>query len=142
MEYKSEEIESILPHKYPFLLVDRIIGGEAGIWARGVKNVTRNEEFFNGHFPKEHLMPGVLIIEALAQVGAISILALEENRGKLVYFAGIKSAKFRKKVVPGDSLILETRLEKLRGSIGFAKALAKVEGEIVTEAELIFALEK
>lgn len=141
MKYNSNEIEKILPHRYPFLLVDKIIEGEKGVYAKGIKNVTRNEYFFNGHFENHHIMPGVLIIEALAQVGCIGILSLEENEGKLVFFAGIKNAKFKRPVYPGDTLQLECRLEKLRGNIGFAKAVAKVDGNICTTAEIIFSIE-
>ena len=140
MKYNSNEIEEIIPHRYPFLLVDKIIDGEIGKWAKGVKNVTRNEEFFNGHFPDYHVMPGVLIIEALAQVGAVSILADNEYRGRLALFAGIKNARFFRQVVPGDSIILECSLERIRSNIGFAKAKASVDGEKVCEADLIFAL--
>lgn len=140
MRLNSNEIKEILPHRYPFLLVDRIIDGEEGRWARGIKNVSQNEEYFNGHFPGHHVMPGVLIIEALAQVGAISILSLEENKGKLAFFAGIRNARFRKEVVPGDQLILECTLDKMKGNIGIGKAVATVDGEICARADLTFAI--
>ena len=126
MKLNSNEIQSIIPHRYPFLLVDRIVDGEAGKWALGVKNVTVNEHFFSGHFPEYHVMPGVLIIEALSQVGAVALLSLEENRGKIAFFAGIKSAKFKREVIPGDQLQLECRLERQIRNIGFGKATAKV----------------
>jgi 3-hydroxyacyl-[acyl-carrier-protein] dehydratase len=140
MKLNSNEIEKILPHRYPFLLVDKIIDGEEGNWAAGIKNITRNEYFFQGHFPEYHVMPGVLIIEALAQVGAIALLSLEENRGKIAFFAGIKSAKFKKEVLPGDQLYLECKLKRQLGNIGFGSAIAKVDGEICCTAELTFAI--
>lgn len=141
MKLNSNEIENIIPHRYPFLLVDKIIDGEVGSWALGVKNVTRNEEFFNGHFPDYHVMPGVLIIEALAQVGAVAMLADPDYEGKLALFAGIRNARFFRQVVPGDSIMLKCSLERIRGSIGFAKAVATVEEEKVAEADLIFAIQ-
>ena len=141
MRLTSNEIEKILPHRYPFLLVDRIVDGEEGLWAKGIKNVTRNEEFFNGHFPEKHVMPGVLVIEALAQVGAISILSLKENKGKIAYFAGIKSAKFKKQIIPGDQIELTCSLEKMKKNIGFGKCVAKVDGKVACMADLIFAVE-
>lgn len=140
MKLNSNEIQSIIPHRYPFLLVDRIVDGEAGKWALGVKNVTVNEHFFSGHFPEYHVMPGVLIIEALSQVGAVALLSLEENRGKIAFFAGIKSAKFKREVIPGDQLQLECRLERQIRNIGFGKATAKVGNEICCTAELMFAI--
>lgn len=141
VKLNSNEIENILPHRYPFLLVDKIIDGEKGSWAKGIKNVTRNEEFFNGHFPENHIMPGVLIVEALAQVGAISILSEEENKGKLVYFAGIKSVRFKKPVVPGDTIELYCELTRIVRNIGFGKCIAKVDGEVCCEGELMFAIQ-
>lgn len=140
MNYNSNEIEKIIPHRYPFLLVDKIIDGEVGSWALGIKNVSRNEEFFNGHFPDYHVMPGVLIIEALAQVGAIAMLSDPKYKGRLALFAGIKNARFSRQVVPGDSIMLKCSLEKLRGTIGFAKAIATVDEERIAEADLIFAI--
>lgn len=140
MKLTSNEIEEIIPHRYPFLLLDKILDGEAGKWALGVKNVSVNEYFFPGHFPNHHVMPGVLIIEALSQVGAVALLSLPENRGKLAFFAGIRSAKFKRQVVPGDQLLLECRLERQLAGIGFGKALAKVEGEIACIAQIVFAI--
>lgn len=140
MRLNSNEIKEIIPHRYPFLLVDRIIDGEEGKWAKGIKNVSQNEEYFNGHFPGHHVMPGVLIIEALAQVGAISILSLEENKGKLAFFAGIKNARFRKEVQPGDQIVLECRLDRMKAGIGIGKAVARVDGEICAQADLTFAI--
>lgn len=140
MKLNSNEIQEVIPHRYPFLLIDKIIDGEKGKWALGIKNVSQNEYFFNGHFPDHHVMPGVLIIEALAQVGAVAILSLEENKGKTAFFAGIKSAKFKRQVIPGDQLTLECRLDRVRRGIGFGKAIAKVDGELACSAELIFAV--
>ena len=136
----SNQIQEIIPHRYPFLLVDRIDELEPGKRALGVKCISANEMQFMGHFPQQHVMPGVLIIEALAQVGAVAILSLEANKGKITYFAGIKSAKFRQKVVPGDFLTLETELIKVKGSIGVGKAIAKLGDKVAVEAELTFAI--
>ncbi|OLO42324.1 3-hydroxyacyl-[acyl-carrier-protein] dehydratase FabZ [Alkalihalophilus pseudofirmus] len=135
-----EEIKEIIPHRYPFLLIDRILEVEEGQRAIGIKNVTANEEFFNGHFPDYPVMPGVLIIEALAQVGAVAILKKEENRGKLAFFAGIDNCRFKEQVKPGDQLRLEVEIVRLRGPIGKGKATASVEGKVVCETELMFAL--
>ncbi|MEB1809710.1 MAG: 3-hydroxyacyl-ACP dehydratase FabZ [Bacillaceae bacterium] len=135
-----EEIKEIIPHRYPFLLIDRILEVEEGQRAVGLKNVTANEEFFNGHFPDYPVMPGVLIIEALAQVGAVAILKKEENRGKLAFFAGIDKCRFKEQVKPGDQLRLEVEIVRLRGPIGKGKATASVDGKVVCETELMFAL--
>lgn len=135
------EIKEIIPHRYPFLLIDRIIEVEEGKRAVGLKNVTANEEFFNGHFPDYPVMPGVLIVEALAQVGAVAMLKKEENKGRLAFFAGIDNCRFKRQVFPGDQLHLEVEMTRLRGSVGKAKAIASVEGELVCEAELMFALD-
>jgi len=135
------EIQKIIPHRYPFLFIDRvdeIIPGEKAI---GYKNVTVNEYFFQGHFPGEMVMPGVLMIEALAQVGAVAILIEEKNKGKLVYFGGINKARFKRKVTPGDCLRLETQIIKRKGPFGLGKAIATVSGQVAVEAELIFAIE-
>ena len=134
------EIKKILPHRYPFLLVDRIEEMEPGVKAVGYKNVTVNEPFFQGHFPEYPVMPGVLLIEALAQVGAVAILSLEENRGKLAFFGGIKNAKFRKQVVPGDVVRLETEIIKCKGPMGVGRAIATVDGKMAAEAEISFML--
>lgn len=136
----SNQIMEIIPHRYPFLLVDRINEIEEGAYANGTKNVSANEYFFQGHFPDEHVMPGVLIIEALAQVGAVAILSLPENKGKTAYFGGIRKARFKRKVVPGDTLTLETRIVRSKGSVGFGEATAKVGDEIAVQAELTFAI--
>jgi len=135
-----EEIQKIIPHRYPFLLIDRIIDYEPGKKAKGIKNVTVNEPFFNGHFPGYPVMPGVLIVEALAQVGAVSILSIEANKGKIAFFAGIDGFRFRKQVVPGDQLVLEVEITKSKGPVGKGKAVASVDGEVVAEGELTFAV--
>ena len=131
-------IQKILPHRYPFLLVDRIIES-TDKKIIGLKNVTINEPFFQGHFPGHPIMPGVLILEAMAQVGGVGILSLSENMGKLAYFLSIKEAKFRKPVVPGDQLIIEVEIVRQKLSVMQVKATAKVAGEMVTEAEMTFA---
>ncbi|KAJ49296.1 3-hydroxyacyl-[acyl-carrier-protein] dehydratase [Clostridium tetanomorphum] len=136
-ELNIKDIMKIIPHRYPFLLVDKIVQLEPGKKAIGYKNVTMNEYFFQGHFPKEPVMPGVLIIEALAQVGAVAVLSLEQFKDKIAYFAGINKARFRRKVVPGDVLKLEIELIKLKGSAGIASAVATVNGEKAAEAEIM-----
>lgn len=135
-----EQIKEIIPHRYPFLLVDRILEVEEGKSAVGIKNVSANEEFFNGHFPDYPVMPGVLIVEALAQVGAVAMLKKEENRGRLAFFAGIDGCRFKKQVKPGDQLRLEVEIIRLRGPVGKGKAVATVDGEVACEAEITFAL--
>ncbi len=136
----TKEIMEIIPHRQPFLLIDTIEELEVGVRAVAKKCVSYNEPFFAGHFPAEPVMPGVLIVEALAQTGAVAILGKEENRGKTAYFASINSAKFKNKVVPGDVLILETEIIKQKGPIGVGKAIAKVDGKVVCAAELTFAI--
>jgi 3-hydroxyacyl-[acyl-carrier-protein] dehydratase len=138
--YTIEQIKEVIPHRYPFLLVDRILEAEEGKRAVGIKNVTANEEFFNGHFPDYNVMPGVLIVEALAQVGAFAVLKMEQNQGKLAFFAGIENCRFKRQVVPGDQLRLEVELTKLRGPIGKGRATATVDGEVACTAELTFAI--
>lgn len=142
MQLSSNEIAQVLPHRYPFALVDRIVGGEEGQWARGIKCVSVNEQFFCGHFPQQHVMPGVLILEALAQVGAVALLSKEENRGKIALFGGVKNARFKRKVIPGDVLEMECHLTKQRGPVGIGECTATVNGEIACTAELIFAVEQ
>ena len=136
----SEEIAALLPHRYPFALVDRILDYEPGQWAIGRKCVSRNEEFFCGHFPGQPVMPGVLIIEALAQVGAVCILSCEKFKGKTAYFGGINNCRFKKKVVPGDVLMLETELIKQKGPVAIARATATVDGKVAATAELTVAI--
>lgn len=134
------EIMERIPHRYPFLLVDRMIEMEPGKRGIGIKNITINEAFFQGHFPISPVMPGVLIVEALAQVGAIVVLSLEENKGKLAYFAGIDKFRFRKQVVPGDQLLLEIEITKIRGNMGRGIGKATVDGTLVAEGGIMFAL--
>ena len=142
MELSSNQIAEILPHRYPFALVDRITDFESGKWARGIKCVSVNEPFFCGHFPQEHVMPGVLILEALAQVGAVTLLSEPENRGKIVLFGGVRNARFRRKVTPGDVLSLECTLTQRRGPVGIGTCIAKVGGETACTVELVFAIEQ
>ncbi len=134
----AKEIMEILPHRSPFLLLDRIEELEPGKRAVGIKAVTYNEPFFAGHFPQEPVMPGVLICEALAQTGAVALLSREDYRGKLAFFGGIDRARFRRKVVPGDVLRLETELVKIKGPVGVGKAAAYVNGQVCAQAELTF----
>lgn len=140
MELNSNQIQEIIPHRYPFLLVDRVTDYEPGKFAKGIKCVSANEMQFCGHFPGQHVMPGVLIIEALAQVGAIAILSEEENKGKVAFFGGIKNARFKKQVTPGDVLELECELTARKGPIGYGNAVAKVDGKVAVTAELTFAI--
>ncbi|KGA80333.1 hydroxymyristoyl-ACP dehydratase [Lysinibacillus fusiformis] len=135
----SQQIQEILPHRYPFLLVDRIEELEEGKRAVGLKNVTINEDFFNGHFPQYPVMPGVLIVEALAQVSAVIMLTKEGNEGRLGLLAGIDQCRFKKQVKPGDQLRLEVEITRIKGSIGKGKGIATVDGEMVCEMELVFA---
>jgi len=141
MQLNSNEIQEILPHRYPFLLVDKITECVPGQKATGIKCVTANEMHFLGHFPQKHVMPGVLIIEALAQTGAVAILTEEENKGKIALFGGIKSARFKKQVVPGDVLTLSCEIINRRGPVGIGKAVATVDGKVAVVAELTFAIE-
>lgn len=140
MELNTQEIQEILPHRYPMLLVDRVEEITPGQSATGIKNVTMNEEVFQGHFPGNPTFPGVMMIEVLAQTGAIAILTLPEFKGKTVYLASIPKARFRKKVEPGDQIKLTVELEKFRGNVGMGKGTAYVNGKRVTTAELTFAI--
>ena len=142
MELNSNQIEEIIPHRYPFLLVDKIIQCVPGQKAVGIKCVTANEMHFMGHFPKKHVMPGVLILEALAQTGAVAILSEEENKGKITLFGGVKQARFRRQVVPGDVLTLSCEIITRKGPIGIGKAVALLEGKPAVTAELTFAIEE
>lgn len=141
MELNSNQIQEILPHRYPFLLVDKITECVPGQSATGIKCVTANEMHFLGHFPQKHVMPGVLILEALAQTGAVAILTEEENKGKIVLFGGVKSARFKRQVVPGDVLELNCEIIARRGPVGIGKATAKVDGSVAVVAELTFAID-
>jgi len=136
----SREIQQIIPHRWPFLLVDKVVDLQPGEGAIGIKNVTAGELCFQGHFPDYPIFPGVLIIEALAQVGAVAVLSVPENKGRIVLFAGVDKFRFRGPVFPGDSLRLEVKFTKMRGPIGKGTAKATVEGKTVAEGELTFAL--
>ena len=140
MELNSNQIQEILPHRYPFQLVDRITDFEPGKWAKGVKCVSVNEMQFLGHFPTQHVMPGVLVIEALAQVGAIAILSEEEHKGKTAFFGGIKNARFKKQITPGDVIEMECEITDQKGPIGSGKAVAMVDGKVAVTAELTFVV--
>ena len=135
-----KDIEEIIPHRQPFLLIDCIEELEPGVRAVGYKAVTFHEDFFRGHFPQEPVMPGVLIVEALAQTGAVAILSVPENKGKVAYFGAINNAKFKKKVVPGDKLKLECEIIKQKGPVGVGKATATVDGKVAVAAELTFMI--
>ena len=138
--YTAKEIMEIIPHRYPFLLIDTIEELQPGVRALGQKCVSMNEPYFQGHFPGNPVMPGVLIIEALAQVGAVAILSQPEWKGRTAYFAGIDKAKFRQKVLPGDVLMLEMEIIKVKGPVGVGKATATVNGKVAATAELTFAI--
>jgi len=140
MMLEADQIEKIIPHRYPFLLVDRIIEVEAGQRAVGIKNVTANEWFFEGHFPGRKVMPGVLIVEALAQVAAVALLKNVEMAGKSPLFGGIETMRFRKPVLPGDQIRLEFTLEKMRGPMGKGRVKATVDGKLAAEGIISFAL--
>ncbi|MGN0379907.1 MAG: 3-hydroxyacyl-ACP dehydratase FabZ [Butyrivibrio sp.] len=142
MELNSDQIQEILPHRYPFLLVDKITECEPGVRAKGIKCVSVNEMQFMGHFPQKHVMPGVLIIEALAQTGAVALLTEEENKGKIALFGGIRAARFKEQVVPGDVLELECEIITRKGPVGIGKATAYVGGKVAVSAELTFAIEQ
>ena len=142
MILNSNQIQEIIPHRYPLLLVDKILELEPGVRAVGIKNVTANEHIFTGHFPQEHVMPGVLIVEALAQTGAVIILSLEENKGKIAYFAGIEKCKFKEKVIPGDTLRLEANVIRQKGHLGIAEATAYVGDKVACTGIFKFAIGK
>ena len=134
------EIQKIIPHRYPMLLIDRVEELEAGKLAVAIRNVTAHEQVFNGHFPGNPVLPGVLIVEAMAQTGAVALLSMDEFKGKTAYFGGIKEAKFRKVVRPGDTLRIEVTLEKIRNNVGLGKAIATVAGKKACTAELTFMI--
>ncbi|ASN04087.1 3-hydroxyacyl-ACP dehydratase FabZ [Virgibacillus necropolis] len=136
-----QEIKETIPHRYPFLLVDKVTEIEEGKSVAGLKNVTINEPFFQGHFPDYPVMPGVLILEALAQVGAIAVLGIEKNKGKIGFLVGIDKCRFKRQVKPGDQLKLEVEIIRIKGPIGKGKAVASVDGEIACEAEIMFAIQ-
>ena len=140
MELNSNQIQEIIPHRYPFLLVDKITDMEEGKWAKGIKCVTANEMQFLGHFPEKHIMPGVLIMEALAQTGAVAILSQPENKGKIAVIGGIKNCRFKQQVVPGDVLDLYCEMTEIRGPVGFGKAIAKVGDKVAAQGEISFVI--
>ncbi len=135
-----KQIEKIIPHRHPFLLIDYIEDYVPGEYAVGYKCVTFREDFFKGHFPQQPVMPGVLIVEALAQTGAVAILSKEENKGKIAFFGGIEKCRFKRKVVPGDKLRLETKIIRQKGPVGVGEAVATVDGKIAVKAELTFMI--
>ena len=136
----SNQIQEILPHRFPFQLVDRITDYEPGQWAEGIKCVSVGEPFFCGHFPQQHVMPGVLILEALAQVGAVAALSLPENEGKIAFFGGVNKCRFKYQVTPGDVLEMRCEIVDQRGPDGHGKAVARVNGKVACQAELTFAI--
>jgi 3-hydroxyacyl-[acyl-carrier-protein] dehydratase len=133
---EAADIMRLIPHRYPFLMVDRVVELTPGLRAVGIKQVTANEPQFTGHFPGRPIMPGVLMVEALAQTAGVAVMTLDEYRGKLGLFAGIDECRFRRMVVPGDTLRLEVTVEKLRGMFGRVKGVASVDGEVAVEAVL------
>jgi len=140
MILNSNEIQQIIPHRYPFLLIDRVIDLVSGVSAVAIKNLSVSDPVFEGHFPGEHVMPGVLIVEAMAQTGAVTILSMDEFKGKTAYFAGIDKCKFKRKVIPGDVLKLEVKVINHIGNLGVAEAMATVDDEIACKAILKFAI--
>lgn len=140
MELDIKQIMEIIPHRQPFLLIDRVTEIEPGKWIKGYKNLSYNEPFFAGHFPAEPVMPGVLQLEALAQLGAVAVLSQEENKGKTAYFAGVNNAKFKQKVIPGDRLDLECEIIKIKGPLGVGAVTASVNGKVACKAEISFMI--
>lgn len=140
MELDIKQIMEIIPHRQPFLLIDRVTKMVPGKFIRGYKNISYNEPYFAGHFPNEPVMPGVLQLEALAQLGAVAVLYQEENRGKTAYFAGINNAKFKQKVLPGDRLDLECEIIKVKGPLGISAVTASVNGKTACKAEISFMI--
>lgn len=135
-----QQIKEIIPHRYPFLLIDKVIEQDAEKRIVGIKNVTANEPFFSGHFPDYPVMPGVLILEALAQAGAIAVLGIEKNKGKIGFLAGVDKCRFKQQVKPGDQLRLEVEIIRMKGPIGKGKGIATVDGKVACEAEITFAI--
>jgi 3-hydroxyacyl-[acyl-carrier-protein] dehydratase len=142
MNLNIEQIKEIIPHRYPFLLIDSIEELEPGKRAVAKKNITANEELFNGHFPNYAVFPGCLTLEASAQCGAVALLSMEEYKGKIAFFAGVENCRWKRQVRPGDTLVLEVELLSIRRGIGKGKAVAKVDGDIAMEAEIMFAVQK
>ena len=140
MHLNKQEIEGIIPHRDPFLLIDEIIELEEGVHAVGLKQVSAEEAYFKGHFPGQPVMPGVLMVEALAQVGAVAVLSMERYKGKLAFFGGIKEAKFRKMVTPGDTLRLEVELVKMKSRVGVGACKALLNGEVACSCEITFII--
>ncbi|WP_174614904.1 3-hydroxyacyl-ACP dehydratase FabZ [Virgibacillus ihumii] len=136
-----QEIKGTIPHRYPFLLVDKVTNLEEGKRITAIKNVTANEPFFQGHFPDYPVMPGVLIVEALAQTGAIAVLGIEENKGKIGFLAGLDKCRFKHQVKPGDQLELNVEITRIKGPIGKGKGTATVNGKVACEAEITFAIQ-
>ncbi len=140
MELSNIEIQKIIPHRYPFLLIDKITECIPGVSAIGIKNTTASEYYYQGHFPDYPVMPGVLVVEAMAQLGAIVMLSVDEHKGKKALFGGIKQMRFKKQVMPGDQLILECKITKTRGNVGFGIAKATVDGKVACQGEISFAI--
>lgn len=138
--YDINDIKSMLPHRYPFLLIDRVLEIVPKERIVALKNVTANESYFNGHFPAKPVMPGVLIIESMAQAAGLVMLSQDQHRGKVPYFTGIDNARFRRAVVPGDQIIIEIEVLRIKGNVGRVKGLAKVDNQVAAEAEMMFIL--
>lgn len=140
MVLNSNEIQKLLPHRYPFQMLDKVLDYEGGVWAEAIKCVSANEMHFLGHFPEEHVMPGVLILEALAQTGGIAVSCEEGKEGQIGYFTGVNNCRFKGQVKPGDVLHLRTEIVKKKGPVYMAEAVAKVDGKVVCKAEIMFAI--